>query len=227
MSERTLLITSWAAIVAAMAAMVIGHSGTTNLNWMANEISTYAAQAPHQDWITAGMLLPCVALAAIGVLVSRHRMLGDTALADTAPLLAGAAIGGLMTLATFKEAAPTMAMLRTAGMDAVIQQSFHNAGLMGFFYSTVLLVLLCGGLAALQSGRPARRRLLGAGAMLLGLAALPLMTEPWPHLLGLDGPARGLMQRASLFSLWLAAALVLEAGRPALAPALRRALARA
>ncbi len=225
MSERTLLITSWAAIVAAMAAMAIGHSGATNLNWMANEISTYAAQAPHQDWITAGMLLPCVALAAIGMLVSRHRMLGDSVLAHSAPLLAGAAIGGLMTLATFKEAAPTMAMLRTAGIDAVIQQSFHNAGLMGFFYSTVLLVLLCGALAAL-SGRPARR-LLGAGAMLLGLAALPLMTEPWPHLLGVNGPARGLMQRASLFSLWLAAMLVLEAGRPVVAPALRRALSRA
>ncbi len=213
MSERTLLAASWAAILAAMIAMAIGHSGATDLNWIANQISTYAAQAPHQDWITAGMLLPCVAFASIGMLISRHRMLGDSILADAAPLLAGAAIAGLMTLAGIKEAAPTMASLRHADVDAIMQQSFHNAGLMIFFYSTILMVLLCGSLAAMQARRlPAR--LAGVAAVLLGLAAVPLMSEPWPSLLGIGGPAHGLMQRASLFSLWLAAAFILTAARP-------------
>jgi hypothetical protein len=213
MSERTLLVASWGAIAAAMIAMAIGHSGATDLNWMANQISTYAAQAPHQEWVTAGMLLPCVAFACIGMLISRHRILGDSIVADAAPLLAGAAIAGLTMLATVKEAAPTMASLQHAGVEAITQQSFHNAGLMIFFYSTILMVLLCGGLAALQA-RHWAARLGGAASVLLGLAALPLMSEPWPSLLGIGGPVHGLMQRASLFSLWLAAALILAAARP-------------
>ena len=224
MSERMLFATSWAAIITALGAIIIGHAGATQLNWEVNEISTYAAQAPHQGWITAGMLLPCVAFAAVSVLVSRHRILGDSLLAHLAPLLAGGAIGGLMTLAAFKEAAPTtLAALKTAGIQAVVQQSFHNAGLMGFFYSTVLLVMLCGALAAAYgSGRT--RRLAGAAAIAAALASLLLMVEPWPQLLGIATPVPGLMQRASLFSLWLGAVFILAAVGPGLR---RHAAARA
>lgn len=214
MSERGLFLTGWTAIVAALIAMIVGHTGTTHLSWEADEISTYAAQAPHQDWITAGMLLPCVAFAAISMLISRYRVLGDSAFAHVAPLLAGAAIGGLMTLATFKEAAPTTeAAMKTAGVAAVVQQSFHNAGLMGFFFATVLLVVLTGTLAAANAASR-RHKLAAAAAVLLGIAALPLMETHWPRLLDIHGPVPGLMQRASLFSLWLGATLILAALRP-------------
>lgn len=214
MGERTLFVVSWTAIAGAMAAILIGHTGASSLNWELNDISTYAAQGPHQGWITAGILLPCVAFASISVLISRHWILGDSLLAHVAPLLAGAGIGGLMTVAAFKEAAPTtLAALDGAGVDGVVQQSFHNAGLMGFFYSTIVLVVLCGALAASHAGTRVRR-LAGAGAIVVGLAALPLMVAPWPHLLGIDGPVGGLNQRASLFSLWLGAVLILTAARP-------------
>lgn len=219
MSERMLFATSWSAIIAALAAMIIGHIGATHLNWEINEISTYAAQAPRQGWITAGMLLACVAFAAISMLISRYRVLGDSPLAHAAPLLAGAAIGGLMTLAAFKEAAPTtLGALHSAGIAAVVQQSFHNAGLMGFFFATVLLVILSGALAAVNAATR-RNRLAGVGAIVLGLAALPLMEAPWPSLLGIGGPVLGMMQRASLFSLWLGAAFILAA----IGPGARRA----
>jgi hypothetical protein len=220
MNERSLFIASWAAILGAMAAMVIGHTDAAPLVWTVNQISTYAAHAPHSDWITAGMLLPCVALVTISMLVSRYRILGDSLLAHAVPLLAGAAIAGLATVAAFKETAPDAEALKHAALDAVIQESFHNAGLMLFFYSTILLLLICGTLAAVRTARRARR-LPGVLAVLAGLAALPLMVEPWPHLLGIAGPVHGLMQRASLFSLWLGAALILAASRrrPAGAPA--------
>ncbi len=217
MSERSLFVTSWTAIFAAMAAMIVGHSGAAPLVWTVNQISTYAAHAPHQGWITAGMLLPCVALAAISMLISRHRMLGDSALAHAAPLLAGAAIAGLVTLAAFKETAPNAEALKHAALADVIQESFHNAGLMLFFYSTILLVLICGTLGVARGAKLAHR-LPGILAVSLGLAALPLMVEPWPHLLGIAGPVHGLMQRASLFSLWLGAAFVLAALRLGLSP---------
>lgn len=214
-----LFVTSWGAIIAALAAIIIGHIGATHLNWEINEISTYAAQAPHHGWITAGMLLACVAFAAISMLISRYRALGDSPLAHATPLLAGAAIGGLMTLAAFKEAAPTtLGALKSAGLAAVVQQSFHNAGLMGFFFATILLVILSGALAAVNAATR-RHRVAGVCALVLGVAALPLMEAPWPSLLGIGGLVTGMMQRASLFSLWLGAAFILAA----IGPGARRA----
>lgn len=213
MRERILVLTSWAAIFAAMVAMIVGHAGATSLTPLANQISTYAAQAPHQGWITAGIVLPGLALASMAMLISGHRMLGDSWLAHVAPLLAGAATAGLLTLALFKETAPTMAALKNAGIEEIVQQSMHNAGLMIFFYSTMLLLMLCGGLTfARSAGWPGK--LLGVSAALLGLAAFPLMTESWPRVLGITGPVHGLMQRASLLSLWLGASIVLLAARP-------------
>ncbi len=213
MRERILVFTSWAAIFAAMVAMIAGHAGAASLTPFANQISTYAAQAPHQGWITAGIVLPGLALAAMAMLISGHRMLGDSWLAHVAPLLAGAAAAGLLTLALFKETAPTMAALKSAGIEEIVQQSMHNAGLMIFFYSTILLLMLCGGLTFTRSaGWPGK--MLGVSAALLGLAAFPLMTEPWPRVLGITGPVHGLMQRGSLLSLWLGASTVLLAARP-------------
>ncbi len=213
MRERILVFTSWAAIFSAMVAMIIGHAGATSLTPLANQISTYAAQAPHQGWITAGIVLPGLALASVAMLISGHKMLGDSWPAHVAPLLAGAAVAGLLTLALFKETAPTMAALKSAGIEEVVQQSMHNAGLMIFFYSTISLLLLCGGLTFARSARwPGK--LLGVSAALLGLAAYPLMIEPWPRVLGITGPVHGLMQRASLLSLWLGACIILLAARP-------------
>lgn len=213
MRERILVMTAWLALFAAMAAMIVGHTGTMALNPVANQISTYAAHAPRQAWITAGIVLPCVALACIGMLASGHKMLGDHWLAHCVPLLAGAAISGLLMLAVFKETAADFAALKRANLDSIIQQSFHNAGLLIFFYSTLLLVILGGGLTIARAAGY-RIRLTGIAAVLLGLAARPLMLTPWPHVLGVTGGAYGLRQRASLFSLWLAATLLLFAARP-------------
>jgi len=207
---RTLLAASWAALVLAMLAMAVGHTGAPDLNWLANQISTYAATAPNRAWITAGMVLPCVAIACLSVLVSRHGLLGESPPAHAVPLLAGGVISGLLTLAVFRETARSYVMLKGAGLDAIRQQSFHDAGLMIFFYSAILLAVLSGMLVMAQA-RAWAGKVLGASVSLLGLAAFPLMAAPWPQLLGITGAVHGLMQRASLFSLWLATALVLAA----------------
>lgn len=213
MHERILFMTAWLALFASLAAMIVGHTGVTVLNPVANQISTYAAHAPRQAWVTAGIALPCLTLACIGMLVSGHKLLGDGWLAHLAPLLAGAAISGLLMIAVFKETAQDFAALQHADVESIIQQSFHNAGLLIFFYSTLLLVILSGGLT-IANGAGYKVRSMGVVAVLLGLAARPLMLDPWPHMLGVMGGAYGLQQRASLFSLWLAAALVLSAARP-------------
>ncbi len=223
MHERVLLSTSWAALLAGLVAMLVGHAGSPDLDWQLNQISTYAATALHREWITAGMVLPCVAIAALSMLVSRHRALGDNALAHAVPLLAGAVIAGLLMLATFQETARTFAMLKSAGFDAIRQQSFHDAGLMIFFYSAIVLAVVSGTLVIARAAAW-RGKLLGTSAMLLGMAAFPLMALPWPRALGIVSSVPGLKQRASLFSLWLATALVLAAVSGALSrPPARRA----
>ncbi len=214
MHKRILLATGWITLVSALIAMIIGHTGSHALSWETNQISTYAATAPHHSWITAGMILPCVTLICISILVSRYKVLGDTDLAYIMPVVAGAVISGLLTLAFFKETARTISVLKNSGFDAIRQQSFHDAGLMIFFYSAMLLAVLSGVLIIAQTAAW-KRKILGGFVALLGLAAFPLMTMPWPRMIGILNAVPGLKQRASLLSLGLAIALLLvAASRP-------------
>jgi hypothetical protein len=103
-----------------------------------------------------------------------------------------------------------MSILKNSGFDAIRQQSFHDAGLLIFFYSTILLAVLFGILIIVQT--PAwKRKILGGSVALLGLAAFPLMTMPWQRMIGILNAVPGLKQRSSLLSLWLAIALMLVA----------------
>ncbi len=208
MRKKILLATAWTTLIAAMIAMIIGHAGSHDLSWVTNHISTYAAVAPHREWIIAAMMLPCLTIASISILASKYKILGDADLAHVVPLFAGSGIAGLLTLAVFRETARTMSMLKSSGFDAIRQQSFHDAGLLIFFYSGIALALLFGILVYTQGGA-LKSKILGASVALLGLAAFPLMATPWPRILGILTAAPGLKQRASLFSLWLAMAVVL------------------
>ncbi|MDH5178572.1 MAG: hypothetical protein OEZ39_15955 [Gammaproteobacteria bacterium] len=186
--------------------MIIGHTGAGDLNWMANQISSYAAHAPLDYFVTAAMLFSAVVLVMLGMLVTRYRVFGENYFADIIPLLAGAAAAGLLLLATFEETARNLHSLRRAGFTAVRSQTFHDAGLLLFYYGSLLLVMLIGGLCLV--GRQAvGSRVKGAVIFLLGPLSFILMTTKWPKLLGLAGPTVGLNQRAALFCLWLSIAL--------------------
>jgi hypothetical protein len=187
--------------------MIIGHTGSYDLRWEINQISTYAATAPHDRCITASMILPCVTLVCISILVSRYKILGDNNVAHTVPLCAGASMTGLFTLAAYEETAPTAKILNNAGFEAIRQQSFHDAGLLIFFYSAVLVAVVLGVLIIAQANW--KDKILGCAVTVLGMAAFPLMTTAWPRLIGVLGAGPGLKQRASLLSIWLAIALVL------------------
>ena len=210
MHQKIILTGGWITLILAMIAMIIGHTGNTDLQWQVNQISTYAATAPRHEWIMAAMILPCLSLVCISILTSRYKMLGDTHLAHTVPLFTGSAIAGLLTLAGFKETARTISILKSSGFDAIRQQSFHDAGLLIFFYSDILLAVVFGILIISRSAAWTGR-ILGGAVLLLGVAAFPLMTTPWPRMIGILTAGPGLKQRASLFSLWLAIALVLAA----------------
>jgi len=206
--KRILIAAGWISLISALIAMIIGHTGSHDLRWEVNQISTYAATAPHDRWITAAMLLPCVTLACISILVSRFNILGDSNVAHTMPLCAGATIAGLLTLAVYEETARTVTILKTAGFEAIRRQSFHDAALLIFFYSAVLVAVVLGVLIIAQADNW-KEKILGSSVTVLGLAAFPLMTTAWPRLIGVLGAGPGMKQRASLLSLWLAIALVL------------------
>ncbi len=206
--KRILLAISWISLISALIALIIGHTGSHDLRWEINQISTYAATAPHDRWITASMILPCLTLVCISILVSKYKILGDNHVAHTVPLCAGATIAGLLTLAAYEETARTMMILRKAGFEAIRQQSFHDAGLLIFFYSAILVAVVLGVLIIAQAAH-GKEKILGGAVTLLGMAAFPLMTTAWPRLIGALGAGPGLKQRASLLSIWLATALVL------------------
>jgi hypothetical protein len=206
--KRILIATGWISLISAFIAMIIGHTGSHDLRWQMDQISTYAAIAPHDRWITAAMLFPCVTLVCISILVSRYKILGDNNVAHAVPLCAGAMIAGRLTLAVYEETARTVTILKKAGFEAIRQQSFHDAGLLIFFYSAILVAVVLGVLIIAQADHW-KEKILGNSVTVLGIAAFPLMTTTWPRLIGVLGADPGLKQRASLLSIWLSIALVL------------------
>lgn len=205
---RSTVILGWVVSLSALIAMVLGHLGAHGLDWKANQISTYAARAPYDDLITASISLSAGALLVIGILVSKHKILGSSDWVHLVPVLAGAAASGLVMLAYYEETAATLAILKQSDFWAVRVQSFHDAGLQIFFYSAVALVGALG-LCAVVFASTAIEKLVGCLILGLGPGSYVLMTTSWPKALGIVGVTVGLQQRGALSCLWLALACTL------------------
>lgn len=195
-------------MAASLLSMVIGHFGVKKLDWVSDQISTYAASAPHAGFITVAIILSAMTLLILGILVTKYHILGRTHFAPIVAMLAGAAAAGLITLAHFKETARNLADLKQAGFWAIRVQSFHDAGLMIFFYSSLAWLTLAGLLVLIHYNR-AMDKFLGAIILFSGPASYLLMRTRWPHLLGFSGTTTGLNERAAFLILWLAAALLI------------------
>jgi len=207
-------ILGWVLAVAALMAMVIGHFGDHDLSWQAQQISTYAATAPYDSFVTASMLLSAAAIVVVTVLVSKHGLIGSGYGVHMVPPLAGAAAAGLVMVASYEETAASLTMLKHAGFWSIRQQSFHDAGLQVFFYSGVVLVTALGAISILR-GSVLVERLLGGLILSFGPGSFLLMRTSWAEAIGLAGPTIGLQQRAALICLWLAmvCVLVIATGR--------------
>jgi hypothetical protein len=204
---KNTVIAGWASAILALITMLIGHMGKHNLNWMSYHISTFAANAPNDTWITSSMLMSAVSLLCIGVLISKYQLLGTNYFTHLLPLLIGAAISGLIMLATFEETARTLKALKHMSFSAIRQQSFHDAGLMIFFYCSICLTIMAGFFCMIF--RKGKEKILGIIITSLGPASFFLMTTSWPKFIGINGHSAGLKQRASLLCIWIAMALLL------------------
>lgn len=214
---RTLVVTGWATLVGSLVCMVIGHLGAGRLSWISDQISTYAAVAPHDGFITASIWMSACGLLIVGILVSKYRILGRNDLAHLVPSLCGAAAAGLVMLSYFKATARSLAALKHGGFWAIRVQSFHDAGLSMFFYSALLLVMLAGVLALIHYSR-VLERILGGAIFGMGPVSYFLMTTKWPRDVGFSGIATGVNERAALFCLWLAVAMILRLASRAIHP---------
>ena len=208
MSARLTIAIAWFGLLAAVPALVIGHSGGSNLNWAANQISSYAARGPNGVWITAAMLLIALSLLFLGISISSECVLGTHPLRQLVSMLFGIAASGLLILAYFQETAMNMAELQKMSFAAIRQQTFHDAGLVLFFYGSTIALAISGVILAFRSDSPARRAL-GAAIAAAGPAAHAILASSWPKHFGFVGTSAGLKQRVAFLSLWAGALLLL------------------
>ena len=205
---QTVRIIGLVSVITSLLLMVIGHLGAHELNWLSYQISTYAATAPYDYFVTTSMVLSALSLLIIGVLISRDNIIGTNYFAHLVPALSGAAASGLIIVAYFEETAQTLSLLKQSGFWAIRVQTFHDAGLLIFFYSSVLLVILAGILIILYKSNIITK-VLGGVILSMGPLSYVFMTTNWPKLIGLEGVTIGIKQRAALLCLWLAIALIL------------------
>lgn len=205
---KNVLPLAWLAALTSIFFMTMGHLGDDSLNWISHQISTYAARSAYDYFITASMLLSAILLISIGILVSRCGVVGHSALTLVIPPLTGAAAAGLLMLSYYEETASSLTTLKASGFWSVRMQSFHDAGLDMFFYSSLLLILILGVLVTFSREKIADKSM-GIIITLLSPATYLLLTSAWPKALGINGLAIGLSQRVGLFCLWLAAVIFL------------------
>jgi len=198
----------WSLAILAVVTMFIGHQGANELNWVSTQISTYAKSAPHDYFITASMLISASLMLVIGFLVTNEKVIGESILTFIVSPITGSAAAGLFMLSYYEETARTISALKTSGFWSIRVQSFHDAGLDIFFYSSLIFIFLLG-LLVIINVEKLSHKFLGVLILLLSPLSYLLMTTPWLHLFGLKGHLVGINQRAGLFSLWLAAVIFL------------------
>lgn len=209
MDRKIIASAAWLSLMLAPAALIVGHLGVHALSWRENHVSTFAARAPNDGWITAAMLLAAFAMVCIAIGVARDERLGGTVQGSLIAMSMGAAISGLLLLAAYEERAAGLPALRKLGFGAIRQQSFHDAGLLIFFYGAVLALLAAG--VAILVERKWRALILGAAVAASGPLAYAAMTTAWPAMIGIAGASAGLKQRAAFLLLWVGTVLLLAA----------------
>lgn len=205
---RVILIVAWIGVSAAAAALVAGHLGAHELRWVHNQISTYAARAPNAHWITSGMSLSALVLVCLGIGISLNRFVGTAVLGRIAAMMFGVAAAGLLMLAYFKETAMSLRELKQLGFEAVRQQTFHDAGLLAFFYGVIVAMAVSGAIVTWEA-RGWAERMLGSVIGAIGLLAWGAMALPWPEFVGIAEGGFGARQRAAFLCFWVGALLLL------------------
>jgi hypothetical protein len=98
MRARLSLPTAWTALVLTPLALGVGHAGAHELSWMNNQVSTFAARAPNDAWVTGGMVLAALGLLCLGISIPLRRPGGAGFVEQLLTALSGTAASGLLLL---------------------------------------------------------------------------------------------------------------------------------
>jgi hypothetical protein len=186
--------------IIALGAMAIGHSGTHNLIWTRDPISTFAARAPMDVFVTISMVLSAFTLVVV-CLAAVEASSTPVFLRLIAPVISGVAAGGLLLLATFEETISLRLSTSPPTLQQVRIQAFHDAGLLLFFSGSLLLLSTLGILWI--ASRSGRSRYMGLVPIASAIGAFsvriwPIFAAGWT----------GLSQRVSLLLIWIGLAAV-------------------
>lgn len=181
-------------VVGSLVAMIIGHLRAERLVWTRDAVSTFAAHAPLDEWVSISMLLLAFAILLMGLEVSLRPKERSDVLAGLLPCLAGVCAAGLLVLATFEEAI-SWVISQEPTQEQVRMQAFHDCGVLIFFHGSLVTLVLFGvlGFRDTEGGKRYLRILPAAFAIGAWLTA---SWAPFPS------NAFGLKQRASLLLLW-------------------------
>lgn len=186
--DRVSVRLGWFAFLCAPALLAVGHLGA-GFDWRKTHISVYAARAPHDDWVTATMVLGALGILCLAVQVARG--LRPLWWSGLLALLFCVAAGGLGALARY---------------ELYEASALHNKGLFVLVTAAPIGLFLSGLTVAVV-----RRRWAGVAVSLwasLGVAVYLL--KPLLRALELGGfPGRGVSQRGAFLCLWCAAMLLL------------------
>ena len=151
------------------------------------------------------MLLAALFLLCLGIAISSRSIFNRIA-----SMMFGAAVSGLLILVSFKETAANITQLKKIGFEAIRQQTFHDAGLLLFFYGSAAALAIAGLVAAFRAAGWLGR-VSGIVVALSGPIAYGALISPWPQYLGFIGADAGMNQRAAFLALWVGGLVLLTA----------------
>eukprot|EP00440_Ansanella_granifera_P004208 gb/GFBE01004566.1/.p1 GENE.gb/GFBE01004566.1/~~gb/GFBE01004566.1/.p1 ORF type:complete len:239 (+),score=31.16 gb/GFBE01004566.1/:1-717(+) len=206
-------------LLVAVCAVILGHTlGDPPFDWTQTHISTYAARAPFDDFITAGMLLFAAFMYSLGLQLSLASHFKDFLWAHTASQLLGTSAAGMVFLATFEESLLISTPRWKASADVLTQQNFHDSGVL-IFYGSAMLATSVAGVGLLFTGCRVEK----VGGLVM-LCCMPLVVvsrmidfgalERLSKIKIAKGDAIGLRQRLMLGFLGLAAFILALLLRP-------------
>ena len=184
--------------------LIAGHFNDGALDWKVNQISSYAAKAPHDNWITAGMAISVLLLLSMATAVQNlipNRWIG-TGISQIYAMSAS----GLLLLTTNEETVSGTKNLMKNGKLSY-QQGFHDGGLLLFFAGTILAIILTG--LTLTYSEKGWRRWASSVLLLFPIGAW------FSREMILESGQVGLYQRAAFLCFWAACCLltILQAKR--------------
>ena len=171
--------------------LIVGHVNDGALDWKVNQISTYAAKAPHDNWITAGMAISVLLLLSMSIVVQNlipNRWIG-TCISQIYAISAG----GLLLLTIKEETVSGTSNLMKNGKLSY-QQGFHDGGL-GLFCAGAILALVLTG-AVLVCIEKSWRRVVAGMLLLTPFGVVGSLIQ-------INTDEVGLYQRAAFFCLWM------------------------